>query len=122
MNLKLSDLKLAQEKHKTEAMDRMGQEIDEEKFKAKILKTLENLENTPKDRHRPIFTNLIKFVEIKPMKIRIGMYASAKATGTDALDSDFKKSVIPSNKPSTTLDIPNRGGSSTVVSGALRGT
>jgi hypothetical protein len=71
-------LKLAKENLKTKEMDLCGQEVDPEGFKAKIENVLRNLEKVPKEKQRPIFTSLVKFIEIHPMKIKIGLYAPTK--------------------------------------------
>lgn len=124
LNQKLTEAKIAKEKLKTKEMDLNGQDIDQEGLKAKIERTLKNLEQVPKEKQRPIFTNLVKFIEIHPMKIKIGMYAPSKeqmkATGTDGTPS-------PGNKTQNLNEIkegklipfsPNRVGSSTVENGA----
>lgn len=95
LNQKLTEAKLTKEKFRTKEMDLNGQDIDQEGLKTKIERTLKNLENAPKEKQRPIFTNLVKFIEIQPMKIKIGMYAPTKeqykATGTDGSPSPESK-------------------------------
>ena len=87
MTAKINDLKLAKEKLVTREMDINGQDIDQDCLKAKIERVLKNIEQAPKEKQRPIFTNLVKFIEIHPMKIKICIYAPTKeqmkATGTD---------------------------------------
>lgn len=128
MTAKSNDLKLAKEKLKTKEMDINGQDIDQEGLKAKIERTLKNLENAPKEKQRPIFTNLVKFIEIHPMKIKIGMFAPAKeqykATGTDGTPSPGNQTQNLNEKEGKLLPFsPNpRVGSSTVGIGARRGT
>ncbi len=121
MTQKLNELKFAKENLKSKEISLKGQEIDQEAFKIKIENALKNLKNLPTEKQRPIFTNLVKFVEIHPMKIKIGLYAPTqepmKATGTDG-NSNFKKS-----KEGTLLSFPsNRVGSSTDGVGARGGT
>jgi hypothetical protein len=91
MTAKLNELKLTKQKLMTKEMDLSGQDIDQGALKAKIERTLKNLENVPKENQRPIFTNLVKFIEIHPMKIKIGLYAPTieqyKVTGTDGTGS-----------------------------------
>ncbi len=87
----------------------------------RIRRTIERLDTPPAERQRPIFSNLIKFVEIHPMKIKIGMYAPAKealkATGTDGIcvegteAQEKEGKLIPFNPT-------HRVGSSTVGIGA----
>ncbi|MBL7555880.1 MAG: recombinase family protein [Bdellovibrionaceae bacterium] len=129
LNQKLNDAKLAKEKLKTKEMDLHGQDIDQEGLKAKIKRTLNNLENVPKEKQRPIFTNLVKLIEIHPMKIKIGMYAPTKeqykATGTDGTPSPVTETQNLNEIKEGKL-IPfsptQRVGSSTVGIGARRGT
>ena len=124
MTAKLNDLKLAKQKLMTKEMDLRGQDIDQDGLKAKIERTLNNLENAPKEKQRPIFTNLVKFIEIHPMKIKIGMYATSKeqykATGTDGTSSPETKTQNLKEKEGKILPFsPNpRVGSSTVGIGA----
>ena len=105
-------------------MDLRGQDIDQDGLKAKIERTLKNLENAPKEKQRPIFTNLVKFIEIHPMKIKIGMYAPSKehykATGTDGTPSPGNQNQNLNEKEGKLLPFsPNpRVGSSTVGIGA----
>ena len=97
LNQKLTEAKLVKEKLKTKEMDLYGQDIDQDGLKAKIERTLKNLEALPKEKQRPIFTNLVKFIEIHPMKIKIGMYAPTKeqyrATGTDGTPSSGNENL-----------------------------
>ena len=123
MTAKLNDLKLAKEKLVTKEMDLRGQDIDQDGLKAKIERTLNSLEKAPKEKQRPIFTNLVKFIEIHPMKIKIGMYAPTKeqykATGTDGAPSPGNPNSKFIEKEGKLLPFsPNRAGSSTVGSGA----
>ncbi len=129
MTQKLNDLKLAKENLKTKEMDLRAQEIDQAGFTAKIQKVLENLEQAPKELQRPVFTNLVKFIEIPPTKIKMGLYAPVKeplkATGTEgplstatvAADFGHKKSRLESQL--LYLNSSTRVGSSTVGIGAV---
>lgn len=101
-----------------------GQDIDQDALKAKIERTLKNLEAAPKEKQRPIFTNLVKFIEIHPMKIKIGMYAPTKeqykATGTDGTSSPGNEKLNFKQKEGALIPfVPTqRGGSSAVGNGA----
>jgi predicted nucleic acid-binding Zn-ribbon protein len=55
MTAKLNDLKLTKQKLMTIEMDLRGQDIDQDGLKAKIARTLKNLEKAPKEKQRPIF-------------------------------------------------------------------
>lgn len=128
MNLKLNELKQAKEKLGHQSYELMKYAIDETALKEKIKRTIENLDQVSGDNQRTILSNLIKFIEIHPTKIKIGIYAPTvsemKATGTDGepsgqgtLNLDFKEKegkLLPFS--------PNRVGSSTVGNGARRGT
>ncbi len=124
MTAKLNDLKLTKQKLITKEMDLRGQDIDQDGLKAKIERTLKNLENAPKEKQRPIFTNLVKFIEIHPMKIKIGMYAPTKdqykATGTDGTPSPENQTRNLNEKEGKLLPFSptQRAGSSTVGNGA----
>lgn len=132
MTQKLNDLKLAKENLKTKEMDLRGQKIDQEGFRAKIESVLKNLAQSPKESQRPIFTNLVKFIEIHPMKIKMGLYAPTKepmkATGTDGSPSPgSENSILKENKKGAAVlpfpsKNPTRVGSSTVGNGARGGT
>lgn len=113
--LKIQELKAAKESLAKQTYELMKHEIDEKGLVERS--TIERLDLAPAEKQRPIFGNLIKFVEIHPMKIKMGIYAPVKATGTDGfciedseiLEKDGK--LIPFS--------PNRVGSSTVGIGAL---
>lgn len=130
MTQRMNELKLAKENLKTKEMDLKGQEVDQNGLKAKIEYALKNLEVASKEKQRPIFKNLVKFIEIYPMKIKMGLYTPTKeqykATGTDGTPS-------PGNQNSNFVEnikegkiIPfstsTRAGSSTVGNGARGGT
>jgi hypothetical protein len=132
MTQRMNELKLAKENLKTKEMDLKGQEVDQDGLKAKIEYVLKNLDNAQKEKQRPIFTNLVKFIEIHPTKIKMGIYAPTKepmkATGTDgnpsprAENSNFRENkedaaVLPFQSKN-----PTRVGSSTVGNGARGGT
>jgi hypothetical protein len=124
MTAKLNQLKLTKQNLMTKEMDLRGQDIDQDGLKAKIERTLKNLEKAPKEKQRPVFTNLVKFIEIHPMKIKIGMYAPSqeqyKATGTDGTPSSESQTQNLSEKEGKLLPFSptQRVGSSTVGIGA----
>lgn len=89
----------------------------------KVQSAIQRIESLAIDRRRPIYTNLIKFVELHPTKIRIGVFAPTastpdenfKATGTDGGGlGGFagKEGAVLPFAPS------NRGGSTSVTNGA----
>lgn len=132
MTQKLNDLKLAKENLKTKELDLRSQEIDQEGFTAKIQQVLANLEQAPKELRRPVFTNLVKFIEIHPTKIKMGLYAPVreplKATGTEGTSSTATAAADFGHKKSGLegqlfcISNSTRVGSSTVEIGARGGT
>jgi site-specific DNA recombinase len=128
MTQRMNELKLAKENLKTKEMDLRGQEVDQDGLRAKIEYVLKNLEKAPKEKQRPIFTNLVKFVEIHPTKIKMGLYAPTKepmkATGTDGNPSPgSENSILRENKEGAAVlsfqsKNSTRVGSSTVGNGA----
>lgn len=128
LNHKLTEAKLAKEKLKTKEMDINGQDIDKAQLKTKIERTLKNLDKAPKEKQRPIFTNLVKSIEIHPMKIKIGLFAPTKveyqATGTDGAPyPETKTQNLNEIKEGKLIPFSTtRVGSSTVGNGARRGT
>ena len=117
LNLKIQDMKKAKENLAKQTHELMKHELDEKGLVEKIRKTIERLDTTPPEKQRPILGNLIKFIEIHPMKIKIGLFAPVKATGTDGFVIENSESQEKEGKliPFS----PNqRVGSSTVGIGA----
>jgi hypothetical protein len=125
---KLNELKLAKQTLVTKELDLKAQYIDPEGLNTKIKQTLNKIENLPKEKQRSLFSNVVKFIEIHPMKIKIGLYAPVqeqyKATGTDGNPSTDSKTQNLFNKEGKLLPFSptQRVGSSTVGIGAPRGT
>ena len=49
--------------------------IDRTELIFRLKRTINALEKTPAEDRRPIYSNLIKFAELHPKKIRLGIYA-----------------------------------------------
>ena len=49
--------------------------VDRERLLFRIRRTIQNLERTPVEDRRGIYGNLIKFAELHPTKVRLGLYA-----------------------------------------------
>lgn len=49
--------------------------IDQNELLFRVRRAINNLEKAPVENRRPIFSNLIKFAELYPTKIRLGVYA-----------------------------------------------
>lgn len=93
-----------------------SQMVNSEELILKIKRTIANLEKAPVELRRPVYSNLIKFAELHPTKIRLGLFAPTAPVRREApTDSDFK---------ATGTDGPRRGGvgSCTVTNGAPRET
>ena len=95
----------------------MKHELDEKNLVENIRRTIDRLDTAPPEKQRPILSNLIKFIEIHPMKVKIGMFTPVKATGTDGfaienLEFQEKEGKLIQFSPT------QRVGSSTVGSGA----
>ncbi len=110
-----------------------GQQIDKDALKAKVARTLRALEHSPVERQKPIFSNLIKFAELHPNRIRIGLYAPVggidgtpgpekqKATGTEGIPQSLSGLNLNGNlkmNSENLLPFCNRGSSTTVTNGA----
>jgi len=123
MNQKLIELKSSKEKLGSQSYELMKYAIDEQALKEKIKRTIDNLDQVTGDKQRPILSNLIKFIEIHPTKIKLGLFAPTeqmKATGTDGSPSSSNQNSNFSDSFGKILPFsPNqRMGSSTVGNGA----
>ena len=49
--------------------------IDQNELLFRVRRAINNLEKVSVETRRPIFSNLIKFAELYPTKIRLGVYA-----------------------------------------------
>ena len=59
----------------------LGQ-IDQDQLKFRIRRAVKNLEMAPVEERRPIFENLIKFAEVFPKKLKLGVYAPTTRGGS----------------------------------------
>ena len=97
-----------------------AQVIDKVGLIEKIQTTIAHLEQTPAERGRPLYSNLIEFAEIHPTKLRVGVIAPAlskKATGTEGAGSG-QISNFQDSEPRNRLKLATRVGSTTVTNGA----
>ncbi len=121
MTQKLKELELAKEKTRSQSIDIMTQEIDEVALREKIRTVSERLKEAPKDKQRPLFTNLFQFIELHPMKIAVGIIAPTKAQkgSGDGNDPDSNGDSLKPTGTDGPFPLPsNRVGSSSVGSGA----
>lgn len=126
LNAKIAELRATEAELLSQSRGLKLQNISKDALIEKVQGAIQRIESLTIDRRRPIYTNLIKFVELHPTKIRVGVYAPTtpnsaglKATGTEGGSSgNFSGksgSVLPFG-PST------RGGSTSVTNGAQERT
>ena len=101
--------KLAETRQKLESERKRltAQAVDTVAFQAKLRAALATLRTTSESRRRPIYASVLKFAEIHPDRVKLGIYAPAMAT--------------PKNTNGTPGLLP-RAGSTTVLFGAEGGT
>ena len=131
-NQKILEFKSAKAELLSKSVNLKDQVIHKDGLIDKIRRTVEKLELTPIELRKPIYSNLIKFAELYPTKIKVGVYAPTesfnydeqtqmKATGTDGVPSKVSKFKCVKAEPKI-LDFVKRGGSTSVTIGAPRGT
>ena len=81
----------------------------------KIKRIVARLEQTPIELRKHLYSNLIKFAEIHPTKIKVGIYAPTGTDGVLGANSEFENFK---NEPKI-LDFVKRDGSTSVTIGAL---
>lgn len=121
-NQKIQELKQARQELLSKSITLKGQAIDGEGLVEKIKSTVAKLEETPVEKRKLIYTNLIQFAELHPTKIKVGIIAPAKgqykAPGTDGApgaESDFQNFK---GEPGKVVNFVKRGGSTSVTIGA----
>lgn len=62
--------------------------IDRQGLIFKIRGTIQNLEKTPPELRRPIYSNVIKFAELYPTKLRMAVYAPTQSPETKKASGD----------------------------------
>lgn len=58
------------------------QTLSREALVLKLKRSIQNLEKTPVEKRRGIYSNIIKFAEIHPLKVKIGIYAPVVTSST----------------------------------------
>ena len=87
---KTKELEATREKLSREKTELSRSAVDQSELLFKVKRAIANLEEAPVEDRRPIYSNLIKFAELYPTKIRLGVYAPAMpAAASDAISSDF---------------------------------
>jgi site-specific DNA recombinase len=85
-------LQASREKLNLQVRDMALTDVDEDGLAAKIKRAVKQIEDTPPEMQRTVFKDLIRNIEIHPLKLKIELYAPIKATGTDGGGGSFKKS------------------------------
>lgn len=94
LSSKLAALKGAKERLVSERRQISTQAINRDQLKLKIERAIDSLESAPADLKRPIYSNMIKFAELHPTKIRMGVLApteSKNQTQKQKRPSEFPK-------------------------------
>ena len=65
--------------------------IDQGALRTRLERTLKLLDVAPKENQRDIFSNVIQFAEIHPMKVRLGLYAPTGPLGPDIENPNQQK-------------------------------
>lgn len=133
-NQKIIEFKSARTELMSKSLSLKGNAIHKDGLVDKIKRTVAKLEQTPIELRKSLYSNLIKFAEIHPTKIKVGVYAPTesfnfddqakmKATGTDGVprgeDLSFKNYEVKTK----ILDFSKKSaGSTSVTNGAREGT
>jgi hypothetical protein len=59
--------------------------VNREGLMGRVKRSIQNLEMTPIENRRGIYANLIKFAEVHPLKVKIGIYAPVVTSSTNVL-------------------------------------
>lgn len=116
LNQKVKDLEVAMSNLEVKVKDLSAKTINRDGLLARVRRAINNLEGTPAELRKPLYSNVIKFAEIHANKVRMGVFAptesleNKKATGTGGFALN----------PSLTL--ATRGGSTSVAIGARKRT
>jgi DNA invertase Pin-like site-specific DNA recombinase len=107
INDKLKELENVKSKLAIEQSRVSAGTVDTTELLFRVKRVINSLEKAPVEDRRPIFANLIKFAEVYPTKIRLGVYAPAVPTAFSQISNFSAVSA-------------KRGGSCTVSFGARR--
>lgn len=115
MTEKLRSLEGTKEKLLLEKSRYSKVQVNSSELLFRVKRAISNLEQVPVEDRRPIYANLIKFAELHPTKIRLGVYTPAVSEVISGFgsNSDFDFSFGSGRK---------RAGSCTVLNGARRET
>ena len=125
-NQKIQELKQAKQELLSKSIVLKDQAIDKDGLIEKIKNTVANLEATPAEKRKPLYSNLIQFAELHPTKIKLGVIAPAQgqytATGTDGASGAESGFHNFEGEPGKVVNFVKRGGSTSVTFGAQRGS
>ena len=102
LNQKITELRQTKVKLESQMSQENAKVVNQEGLRTRLKNAITRLETASPEEQRPIYANVLKFAELHPTRVKLGIYAPTQATGTDG----------------TAL----RAGSSTVLVGARRGT
>ncbi len=114
-NQKILEFKSVRAELLSKSISLKGQAIHKNGLIDKIKRTVAKLEQTPIELRKPLYSNLIKFAELHPTRIRVGVYAPTGTDGAQGANSEFRDFKT---EPKIS-DFVKRGGSTSVTIGAL---
>lgn len=117
-NQKIQDLQNAKQELLSQSARLKNGIIDKSGLMTKLKRTLARLEETPVEKRRALYSNVIQFAEVHPTKIRLGVYAPTLPSGQEkATGTDGRGSVADSNVGKV-FPLGTRAGSTSVKNGA----
>ena len=130
-NQKIIEFKSARTELMSKSLSLKGNAIHKDGLIDKIKRTIAKLEETPIELRKPLYSNLIKFAEIHPTKIKVGVYAPTesfnfddqnplKATGTDGVPRGAELNFKNSEVKTKILDFSRKSAGSTSVTFGAR--
>ena len=79
LNEKKAKLAETRQKLESECKQLTAQAVDTVAFQARLRAALATLRTAPEGKRRPIYASVLKFAEIHPARVRLGLYAPAMA-------------------------------------------
>jgi DNA invertase Pin-like site-specific DNA recombinase len=114
---KAIELRKTRQSLQTEEMRAITQSVDRESLLFRIKRTVQNLEKAPIEQRRGIYANLIKFAELHPTKVKLGVYAPVKSESKNdkgaaafaAGPGRFSNSMVSGFKVASSTTVSNGG-------------
>jgi site-specific DNA recombinase len=91
LNLKINELTAVRDRMLIEKRQLSFDSINRQGLVFKLRRTIQNLEKTPVELRRPIYSNVIKFAELYPTKIRMALYAPTGTGGSCTVSSGARE-------------------------------